>query len=47
MKYCQKCKHFVYCDPYKMVFYAGCTTEKCPEFDEKKKGGGENARSEV
>jgi hypothetical protein len=47
MKYCPDCKHFIYCDPYKILHYKCCTDEECPEFDEKKKGGGENARSEV
>lgn len=37
MKYCPKCKHFIYCDPYKMIYYAGCTTEKCPEYEEDEK----------
>ena len=47
MNYCPECKHFIWCDPYKMIFYAGCTAEKCPEYEESKKGGGEDAGSEV
>lgn len=46
MKCCPKCKHFIYCNPYKMIFYAGCTEEECPEFEEKK-GGEENAGNEI
>lgn len=47
MKDCTKCRCFIWCDPYKILHYKCCTDEECPEFDEKKKGGGENARSEV
>ena len=37
MNYCPECKHFICCDPYKMIYYAGCTSEKCPEYEEMKK----------
>ena len=33
MKDCKRCKHLVYCDPYKMLFYAQ-SGEDCDGFEE-------------
>lgn len=32
---CMKCKHFVYCDFTKQIFYKACTSESCDEFTER------------
>lgn len=32
---CRKCRHFVYCDPYKMLLYKGLTSANCKEFEER------------
>lgn len=37
MKYCPDCKHFIYCDTYKILHYKCCTEEDCPEFEERKR----------
>ena len=29
---CSKCKHFIWCDPYKILFYK-TTDEPCEEFE--------------
>lgn len=34
---CPKCKHFIYCDPYKILLYKGLTSVTCKEFVERKK----------
>ena len=33
---CTKCKHFIYCDPYKILLYKGLTSAICKEFEERK-----------
>ncbi len=35
MKYCPDCKHFIYCDPYKMMDYK-IANIVCEEFEERK-----------
>jgi hypothetical protein len=35
-KDCRKCKHLIWCDPYKVMFYL-TSGESCEEFDEEKK----------
>lgn len=32
---CSKCKHFIYCDPYKILLYKGLTSANCEEFKER------------
>ncbi len=46
MKYCPDCKHFISCDPYKMLLYMA-VAEDCKEFEKDTKGGGENAGNEI
>lgn len=35
MTYCPECKHFIYCDPYKMLDYKIHNID-CEEFEERK-----------
>lgn len=30
---CPKCKHLIYCDIYKIMFYKAYTNEECYEFE--------------
>jgi hypothetical protein len=38
---CTKCRHFIYCDPYKMLLYKGLTSANCKEYKKLKSDNGD------
>jgi hypothetical protein len=46
MRYCPDCKHFVECNPYKML-YNMATKEDCAEFEANEEGGEKDGRAEI